>query len=136
MLYISWQIYGHLATYLPLQTFFSVQIEKLMIYGIQRRWWALRFLVFSLCVASAFSAWYLNTVQLRPLATNLEKITPKPAKKSASRPSNNKKAALKPHFSGDSTPTPPPYAPTVDPLPDVQLLRFVLQKGKEGIPVL
>lgn len=104
--------------------------------AIQRPNWLLRAAVLLLCLLSGASAWYLNTVELKPQA--IAKTSGKPQKnQSTTTSAGSKKAAVTPRYAGDSTPTPPAYTPAAaDPLPDVQLLRFVLKKGKEGIPVL
>lgn len=105
--------------------------------AVQRPNWFLRAAVLLLCLLSGASAWYLNTVVLQPQAIAKTSGKPQKNKSTTASAGSKKAAAVTPRYAGDSTPTPPAYTPAAaDPLPDVQLLRFVLKKGKEGIPVL
>lgn len=76
------------------------------------------------CVLSAAAFFYLNNVKLatptQPSAQKkVEKAVDKTAKKTSKTPPNDSNSYSKPELT-----------------PDVQLLNFVIRKGREGIPVL
>lgn len=104
----------------------------------------------SLCLLSGAAFFYLNSVEL-PVLQNagLAEAVPKKEQKKVviTDPKTKKKQliVIDPPKWIDTTemmrnkPAPPAAKPVEDKrgvLPDVELLKFVIQKGREGIPVL